>query len=66
MSLSKVIRSPAGLTLFYLLVPIQWFICCVIHNPNFSWNITTAIILLNVLISLFSSAYSDVGNPPFT
>ena len=26
------------------------------------WNAVTAIILLNVLISLFSSAYSDVSN----
>ena len=28
-----------------------------------SWNVVTAIILLNVLISLFSSAYSDVSPP---
>ena len=28
----------------------------------FSWNVVTAIVLLNVLISLFSSAYSDVSD----
>ena len=26
-----------------------------------SWNVATAVILLNVLISLFSSAYEDVS-----
>ena len=29
-------------------------------EPGHSWNVTTVVVLLNVLISLFSSAYDDV------
>ena len=40
--------------------------CTIIHRLYSSWNVTTAIILLNVLISLFSSAYSDVSISSFS
>ncbi|KAJ7275705.1 Hsp90 protein-domain-containing protein [Mycena rebaudengoi] len=43
--------NPTGLSLYYLSLA---------DDPH-SWGVATGIVLLNILISLFSSAYSDVN-----
>ena len=48
--------SPIVLPVSISAFQISLFLC-----PLNRWNAVTAIILLNVLISLFSSAYSEVG-----
>ena len=53
--------SPAGLTLYYLWESVKSAGWPRLIDQFRSWNVVTAVILLNVLISLFSSAYSDVG-----
>lgn len=59
-----------GLPIFNdsLKLPLDWF--CITCMPFtslgtrlmiYSWNVVTVLVLLNVLISLFSSAYQDVS-----
>lgn len=55
--------SGVSLLIFYLFVIVLLPWKCHSTDPwplAGSWNIFTTIILLNILISLFSSAYSDV------
>lgn len=55
---------------FGLAPPVSYYTICACQTfieynllliANRSWNVTTVVVLLNVLISLFSSAYDDVS-----
>ena len=54
-------KSVARLASFFTTCEPHHLSLCGCFKPLDRWNTVTAIVLLNVLISLFSSAYSDVN-----